>query len=139
MQATGPFMINVQTRAQLSGATLQLVQDLLRDYIAKGPTEAELADAKRESLGSFPLSAASNSAIVGQLAAIGFYDMPLTWMSDFMQDIQKLSVADVHEAFQRHLNPDQLVIVTAGPTVEQLPLPEPVERSEQPAAMERQH
>ena len=56
-----------------------------------------------------------------------------------MQDIQKLSVADVHKAFKRHLNPDQLVIVTAGPTVEQLPLPEPVERSEQPAAVERQH
>lgn len=139
MQASGPFMINVQTRAPLSEATLQLVQDLLRDYISNGPTEAELADAKRESLGSFPLSAASNSAIVGQLAAIGFYDMPLTWMSDFMQDLQKLSVADVHAAFKRHLNPDQLVIVTAGPTVAQLPLPEPVERSEQTAPVERQH
>ncbi len=139
MQATGPFMINVQTRAQLSEATLQLVQDLLRDYITKGPTQAELADAKRESLGSFPLSAASNSAIVGQLAAIGFYDMPLTWMSDFMQDIQALTVEQVHAALQRHLNPDQLVIVTAGPTVEQLPLPEPVTRSEKNAAMERQH
>ncbi|NLJ11908.1 MAG: insulinase family protein, partial [Gammaproteobacteria bacterium] len=113
-------------------------QDLLRDYIANGPTEAELADAKRESLGSFPLSAASNSAVVGQLAAIGFYDMPLTWMSDFMQDLQKLTVADVHAAFKRHLDPEQLVIVTAGPTVEQLPLPEPVERGDS-AAMERQH
>lgn len=138
MQATGPFMINVQTRAQLSEATLELVQDLLRDYIANGPTEAELANAKRESLGSFPLSAASNAAVVGQLAAIGFYNMPLTWMSDFMQDLQKLSVTDVHEAFKRHLDPEQLVIVTAGPTVEQLPLPEPVDRAE-PAAMERQH
>lgn len=138
MQTAGPFMINVQTRAQLSEATLQLVQDLLRDYIANGPTEAELADAKRESLGSFPLSAASNSAVVGQLAAIGFYDMPLTWMSDFMQDLQKLTVADVHAAFKRHLDPEQLVIVTAGPTVEQLPLPEPVERGDS-AAMERQH
>ncbi len=139
MQATGPFMINVQTRAQLSEATLQLVQDLLRDYISNGPTEAELADAKRESLGSFPLSAASNSAIVGQLAAIGFYNMPLTWMSDFMQDLQKLSVTDVHEAFQRHLQPDQLVVVTAGPDVEQLPLPEALERSGQAATVERQH
>lgn len=139
MQATGPFMINVKTRAQLSEVTLELVQDLLREYIANGPTEAELADAKRESLGSFPLSAASNSAIVGQLAAIGFYDMPLTWMSDFMQDLQQLSVADVHDAFKRHLDPEQLVIVTAGPTVEQLPLPEPVDRSAQATAVERQH
>lgn len=139
MQATGPFMINVQTRAQLSQATLQLVQDLLRDYIANGPTAVELADAKRESLGSFPLSAASNSAIVGQLAAIGFYNMPLTWMSDFMQDLQQLSVSDVHQAFQRHLNPEQLVVITAGPSVAQLPLPEPVERSDQAPVVERQH
>lgn len=139
MQAIGPFMISVKTRAQLSEVTLELIQELLRDYIAQGPTEAELANAKRESLGSFPLSAASNAAIVGQLAAIGFYDMPLTWLSDFMQDLQKLSVKDVHDAFQRHLDPEQLVIVTAGPTVAQLPLPEPVERSGQAAAVERQH
>ncbi len=139
MQADGPFMINVQTRAQLSAVTLQLVRDLLDDYIKNGPSAAELAKAKRESLGSFPLSAASNSAIVGQLAAIGFYDMPLTWMSDFMQDLQQLTVADVHEAFKRHLNPEQLVVVTAGPTVEQLPLPEPVERKNTDAPMERQH
>ncbi len=139
MQADGPFMINVQTRAQLSAVTLQLVQDLLRDYIKNGPSAAELAKAKRESLGSFPLSAASNSAIVGQLAAIGFYDMPLTWMSDFMQDLQQLTVEDVHEAFKRHLNPEHLVVVTAGPTVEQLPLPEPVERANTDAPMERQH
>ena len=139
MQATGPFMINVKTRAQLSEVTLELVQDLLREYIANGPTKAELADAKRESLGSFPLSAASNAAIVGQLAAIGFYDMPLTWMSDFMQDLQQLSVADVHDAFKSHLDPDQLVIVTVGPTVEQLPLPEPVDRADPAATVERQH
>ena len=139
MQASGPFMINVHTRAQLSAVTLQLVRDLLDDYIKNGPSAAELAKAKRESLGSFPLSAASNSAIVGQLAAIGFYDMPLTWMSDFMQDLQQLTVADVHEAFKRHLNPEHLVVVTAGPTVEQLPLPEPVERKNTDAPMERQH
>lgn len=139
MQATGPFMINVQTRAELSAATLQLVEDLLRDYISNGPSEAELAQAKRESLGSFPLSAASNAAIVGQLAAIGFYDMPLSWMNDFMQDIQALTVEQVHAAFQRHLNPEQLVIVTAGPTVKQLPLPAPVERAADNTAMERQH
>lgn len=139
MQAIGPFMINVQTRAELSAATLQLVEDLLREYIANGPTAAELAEAQRESLGSFPLSAASNSAIVGQLAAIGFYDMPLTWMNDFMQDIQALTVEQVHAALQRHLNTEQLVIVTAGPTVTQLPLPAPVERADQAAPMERQH
>jgi len=139
MQAAGPFMISVKTRAQLSQATLEFIQELLRDYIANGPTQSELDRAKRESLGSFPLSAASNASIVGQMAAIGFYDMPLTWLNDFMQDLQKLTVTDVHEAFKRHLNPDQLIIVTAGPTVKQNPLPNPVDRTEVTQPMERQH
>lgn len=139
MQAAGPFMISVKSRAQLSEVTLELIQELLHDYLENGPSQAELDRAKRESLGSFPLSAASNAAIVGQLAAIGFYDMPLTWLSDFMQDLQKLSVSDVHAAWQRHLNPEQLVVVTAGPTVEQLPLPEAIERSAHTAPVERQH
>src|SRR5699024_6581042 len=100
MQAAGPFMISFNTRAQHSEVTLELIQELLHDYLENGPIQAELDRAKRESLGSFPLSAASNAAIVGQLAAIGFYDMPLTWLSDFMQDLQKLSVSDVHAAWQ---------------------------------------
>ena len=39
MQARGPFMINLQTRAELSEGTLQLVQDILRQYLKDGPTQ----------------------------------------------------------------------------------------------------
>ncbi|MDO9323021.1 MAG: pitrilysin family protein, partial [Pseudomonas sp.] len=67
MQARGPFMINLQTRAELSEGTLKLVQQILRDYLRDGPTQKELDDAKRELAGSFPLSTASNADIVGQL------------------------------------------------------------------------
>ena len=56
-----------------------------------------------------------------------------------MQEVQALTVEQVHAAFQRHLNPEQLVIVTVGPTVEQLPLPEPVDRSTVSAPAGRQH
>lgn len=138
MQAQGPFMISVQTRAELSEATLTFVQSLFNDFIVNGPTEAELNAAKRETLGSFPLTAASNSAILGQLSAIGFYDLPHSWLADFMQAIQALDLTTVQQAVQRHLDANNLVIVTVGPTVESpLPLPDPVERDAPPA--ERQH
>lgn len=136
MQARGPFMISLQTRAEQSAGTLQLVQDILRDYLANGPTEQELDDAKREMLGSFPLSTASNADIVGQLGAMGFYDLPLTYLDDFMAEVQALSVAQVKTAMNKHLNADQLVIVTAGPTVEQKPLPPPTDKpAEQPSGV----
>lgn len=133
MQAQGPFMINLQTRAELSEGTLKLVQDLLRDYLKTGPTQQELDDAKRELAGSFPLSNASNASIVGQLGAIGFYDLPLTYLEDYMRQSQELTVEQVRDALNRHLSADKLVIVTAGPKVPQQPLPPPLDKpAEQP-------
>jgi len=133
MQVAGPFMINLQTRAELSEGTLTLVQDILRDYLATGPTQKELDDAKREQAGSFPLSTASNASIVSQLGAIGFYHLPLTWLEDFMQQSQALTVEQVKTAMAKHLDADKLVIVTAGPTVEQKPLPAPTDKPAEPA------
>jgi zinc protease len=128
MQARGPFMINLQTRADQSEGTLKLVQDILADYLANGPTQKELDDAKREMVGSFPLTTASNADIVGQLGAMGFYDLPLTYLDDFMSEVQGLTVEQVKAAMARHLAVDKLVIVSAGPTVEQKPLPPPTDK-----------
>ena len=133
MQVRGPFLINLQTRAELGDGTLKLVQDILRDYLKTGPTQQELDNAKREQAGSFPLSNASNASIVGQLGAIGFYDLPLSWMEDFQQQSQALIVEQVKAAMNKHLDADKLVIVTAGPKVAQQPLPAPTDKpTEQP-------
>ncbi len=133
MQARGPFMISLQTRAEQSEGALKLVQDILRDYLASGPTQKEVDDAKRELAGSFPLSTASNGDIVAQLGAIGFYDLSLSYLEDFMQQVQALDVSTVKTAMAKHLNADALVIVTAGPTVPQKPLPPPTDHPAEPA------
>ncbi|MEK1940673.1 MAG: pitrilysin family protein, partial [Pseudomonas sp.] len=133
MQARGPFMISLQTRAEQSEGALKLVQDILRDYLATGPTQKEVGDAKRELAGSFPLSTASNGDIVAQLGAIGFYDLSLNYLEDFMQQVQALDVNAVKAAMAKHLNADALVIVTAGPTVPQKPLPPPTDHPAEPA------
>ncbi|MHA6492016.1 M16 family metallopeptidase [Pseudomonas borbori] len=136
MQARGPFMISLQTRAELSEGTLQLVKGLLADYLASGPSEEELNNAKRELAGSFPLSTASNAAIVGQLGSIGFYDLPLDYLEVFMDQVQALSAEQVKAAMAKHLDPDALVIVTAGPTVAQKELPPPTDApAEQPSGV----
>ncbi|MCQ4273094.1 insulinase family protein [Pseudomonas kuykendallii] len=133
MQARGPFMISLQTRAEQSEGTLGLVQQIVRDYLAEGPTQKELDDAKRELAGSFPLTTASNANIVGQLGAMGFYDLPLSYLQDFMNQAQALSVEQVRAAMAKHLSADNFVVVTAGPTVAQKPLPAPTDKpAEQP-------
>lgn len=136
MQTNGPFLINLQTRAELAEGTLQLVQQLVADFLEDGPTPAELERSKRQIAGSFPLSTASNADIVGQLGSIGFYGLPLTYLEDFMQQVQALSVEDVRAAMSEHLTADGFVIVTVGPEVEQKPLPAPSEKPlEQPSSV----
>ena len=136
MQTNGPFMINLQTRASLSEGTLQLVQTLVDEFLKNGPTQAELERSKREIAGSFPLSTASNADIVGQLGSIGFYNLPLTYLEDFMQQVQALSVEEVKAAMNKHLSAGDFVIVTVGPQVEQKPLPAPSEKPlEQPSGV----
>ncbi|WP_413817598.1 M16 family metallopeptidase [Pseudomonas viridiflava] len=121
--ATGTFTIELQTRAEMSENTLELVQEIVRDFFANGPTQKELDDIKRQMTGSFPLEVASNSAIGSRLADIGFYDLPLSHFDDYMKAIRELTIEQVKTAINRHLSAEKMIIVTVGPTVPQKELP----------------
>ncbi len=63
---------------------------------------------------------------------MGFYDLPLSYLEDFMGEIEALTTEQVRTAMARHLEPDALVIVTAGPTVAQQELPPPTDHPAEP-------
>jgi zinc protease len=86
----------------------------LRDFVAKGPTAEELTDAKDHLIGGFPLRIDSNAKIHGYLALIGFYQLPLTYLDDFVPNIRKVTAADIKAAFARHIDPAKLVTVVVG-------------------------
>lgn len=118
MQAPGPFMISMQTRADQVEQALEVINTSLDEFIDQGPSEADLERSKRQIMGQFPLSTASNSAIVGQLGAIGFYGLPLNHMQLFMDRIQALTTEQIRDAFARHFGAGQRLIVTVGPVIE---------------------
>jgi zinc protease len=45
---------------------------------------------------------------------IGYYDLPLTYLNDFRQQIAKVTLADIKSAFKRRLNPKSFVTVVVG-------------------------
>ncbi|MCX4026605.1 insulinase family protein [Endozoicomonas sp. SM1973] len=115
MRAAGPFLISLQTKAEQTTQALAIVKKTIDDFIKKGPTEKELSDAKQNILGSFPLSYASNGDIVGQLGSIGFYQLPLTYLDDFVASIQKVTVQDIKQAFAKYVDPENMLVITVGP------------------------
>ncbi|PIE41805.1 MAG: peptidase M16 [Gammaproteobacteria bacterium] len=115
MAANGPFIMGLQTRNDQRQQALDLMRQTLIQFMNEGPTEQELNDAKENIINSFPLSIASNSSMVGNLGAIGFYDLPLDYLDQYLSHIEKVTVADIKKAFAKAVDPDQLVTITVGP------------------------
>ena len=111
----GPFQIGLQTKKQLTDEALKVVHDTLTAFIRSGPTTAELAQAKNNIVGGFPLRIDSNAKILDYLAVIGFYRLPLTYLEDFPREVAAVTAAQVRAAFARHVQPGRMVTVVVGP------------------------
>ncbi|HAB07981.1 MAG TPA: peptidase M16, partial [Alcanivorax sp.] len=119
MAAGGPFILQLQTANDNADQALALSMGIVRDFIENGPTEAQLEAAKANILGSRALETADNSDIIGQLGAIGFYDLPLDYLQRFNQRVEAVTVEEIRAAFQRALDADRLAIVSIGPRAPQ--------------------
>ena len=110
----GSFVIGMQTRKDQAKEALDVTMKTLRDYVANGPTAKELDDAKKNLTGGFPLRIDSNRKIHDYLTVIGFYKLPLTYLDDFVSNIERVTAADIKRAFVAHVDPDKLVTVVVG-------------------------
>lgn len=110
----GPFIMGLQTRNDQAEQARVVLLDTLKRFIAQGPTAAELTAAKQNITGSFPLKIASNGDIVGYLAVIGFYNLPLDYLARFRERIEAVTAAQIQDAFQRRVHPERLAIVSVG-------------------------
>jgi zinc protease len=114
MREAGPFQLGLQTKLEQTDDALKVARDTLRQFIANGPTEAELNQAKSNLTGGFPLRIDSNRKILDYLAVIGFYELPLDYLDTWVDRVNAVDVAAVKQAFARRIDPDRLVTVVVG-------------------------
>jgi zinc protease len=115
LKREGPFQIGMQTQRSQAKEALAVARATLAEFVKSGPTEKELVAAKQNIIGGFPLRIDSNRKIHDNLAVIGFYRLPLTYLEDFSKNVERVTVADVADAFRRRVHPDRMVtVVVAG-------------------------
>lgn len=114
LKQPGEFQIGLQTKKEQADEALKLVRGTLANFIAQGPTEKELLAAKQNIIGGFPLRIDSNRKILEYLSVIGFYDLPLTYLDDFTHNIDNVTVAQIRDAFKRHIDPQAMATVIVG-------------------------
>jgi zinc protease len=114
MSELGPFQIGLQTKKEQASEALKLVSVTVAKYIQNGPTAKELKDAKDNLIGGFPMRIDSNGKILDYLSVIGFYNLPMTYLDDFNNQIKKVTAKQIKDAFKHRVKPENFVTVTVG-------------------------
>ncbi len=114
MLQPGPFTVGLQTQKSQTAEALEVVRETLAGFVRDGPTEEELAAAKSNLVGGFALRIDSNLKILDHLAMIGFYRLPLDYLDRWTDRVSEVTLAQVREAFARHLRPLEMATVVVG-------------------------
>jgi zinc protease len=114
MRQTGPFQIGLQTKRSQARDAIKVARDVLAGFLKDGPSDEELAAAKANLTGSFPLRLDSNKKILENVANIGFYGLPLDYLDQYQARVRAVTVDEIKAAFARRVVPEKLITVTVA-------------------------
>lgn len=94
---------------------IDLIEKELRRFVKSGVTKQELADNQDNYVGRLPLSLESNNGIVSALLNIHRFDLGMDYYLRYENMVRTVTRDDVLETGRKYIDPDRLVISTAGP------------------------
>ncbi|MBW4644678.1 MAG: insulinase family protein [Goleter apudmare HA4340-LM2] len=111
----GPFLIQMQTAPGDTQKAISSTLALLKQLHEHGVTQAELNTAKRSIASSYPVDLASPSDVASMILDNAVYGLSQTELREFPHRIEAVTLTEVQQAIQELIQPNNLVIVTAGP------------------------
>lgn len=118
MALRGPFVLFFQTRAEETHQAFGQAQNLLSDFIQKGPDDIQIKRAKQAITGSFPIGLSSNEQLADALLKMAIYELPVDYLDQFVVRINKVSVKSVKAALEKNVDPKHMVTVFVGKQVQ---------------------
>lgn len=118
MRELGPYTVGLQTKNESAEEALTVLRETIATFVQEGPTAEELDASKKNITGGFPLRIASNKNIIDYIGMIGFYQLPLDYLDTFNEHVQAVTVDDIKRAFQTRIQPQRMVTVMVGGSVD---------------------
>lgn len=110
----GAFQLGLTTRPDQADQAIQVAREVVRRFVADGPTEAELQAAKDYLVNGFALRFDSNRKLLDNVANIAWNGLPLDYLESWTRRVEAVTTADIRRAFMRVLQPDRMVTVVVG-------------------------
>ncbi|MEH1881166.1 MULTISPECIES: M16 family metallopeptidase [unclassified Nostoc] len=111
----GPFLIQMQTAPGDTQKAIASTLALLKQLREQGVTEGEFNSAKRSITNSYPVDLANPSDVSSIILDNAVLGLSRSEIRDFPRRIQAVTMAQMQQAIEDLIKPENLVIVTAGP------------------------
>ena len=110
----GVFVGQVATKKESVKQTIDVIRQVMSNFVDKGASAAELTDAKTYLTGSFPLAFDSNTGIAAQLNAFQRVGLTPDYIVKRNDMIEAVTQDDIKRVAKRLFNPAKMTIVVAG-------------------------
>ncbi|MCC5656062.1 insulinase family protein [Nostoc sp. XA010] len=113
----GTFLIEMQTSPEDSRKAIASTRQILQQIHQQGVTALEVETAKRTLISNYNVLLANPEELTDRILMNEVYGLDKGELHSFTDKIQKVSLTQVNQAARELLHPDQIVVVTAGPSV----------------------
>lgn len=111
----GAWDVNAGVNPSNLEKAIDLIRKELVRFVTEGVTPQELADSQANFIGRLPLSLESNAGVAAALLNIERYDLGLDYYRAYAGLVQAVTPDDVLAVARKFIDPERLVIATAGP------------------------
>lgn len=113
----GPFLIRMQTAPEDAGRAVASTRNLLQQIHKQGVSAEEVQTAKRSLISNYTVALADPDSLASTILMNAVYGLGDEELRAFPQKIQSVTLPEVNLVAKELLQPDNLVVVTAGPGV----------------------
>ena len=114
MLARGPYQIGFSTRNDKARAAIDASLAVINDTLDTGITSDEMKLTTDNLKNSFPMGFASNAGVNGLLGMMNFYQLPTSYLSNYVNRIDQVKLPEVNQTLRDTLQPEDFLIVTVG-------------------------
>ena len=113
-QETGTWEFSAGLNPENLEKVIDLIRQEIKIFVSEPVSDEELADSKSNLIGRLPLSLESNSGLANAILTIERFNLGLDYYQHYPAMIDAITPAQVMNASQKYLDPDKLVIASAG-------------------------
>jgi zinc protease len=110
----GSMTIRATFAPSLLDRGMASIDQQLKTFLAKGPTEDELSYHKQFLIGNYKISLATTEGVASQILSTIQQELPLTYLDQYPGKIESVTLDQANAVFRKYVKPEQMTTVVAG-------------------------